>query len=129
MIAACCPDVSPEGFLADLRAVIADERVQVTVMNRLYEGSESPYDAEFLRVVHEVVTELVEGAHLAPELTSGFTDSRIYRLRGVPSYGFVPCLVKPEDLSGIHGHNERISVENLKLGVQVMYEVVRRIGS
>lgn len=123
------PDVSPEGFLADLRAVIADERVQVTVMNRLYEGSESPYDAEFLRVVHEVVTELVEGAHLAPELTSGFTDSRIYRLRGVPSYGFVPCLVKPEDLSGIHGHNERISVENLKLGMQVMYEVVSRLCS
>ena len=75
------------------------------------------------------MTELVEGAHLAPELTSGFTDSRIYRLRGVPSYGFVPCLVKPEDLSGIHGHNERISVENLKLVMQVMYEVVRRLCS
>jgi acetylornithine deacetylase/succinyl-diaminopimelate desuccinylase-like protein len=35
--------------------------------------------------------------------------------------------VAPEELAGIHGHNERISVENLRLGMQVLYEVVRRM--
>jgi acetylornithine deacetylase/succinyl-diaminopimelate desuccinylase-like protein len=62
-------------------------------------------------------------------MTSGFTDSRIYRVRGVPAYGFVPCLLQPEELAGVHGHNERISVENLRLGLQVLYEVVRRLVS
>ncbi|MCC6388086.1 MAG: M20/M25/M40 family metallo-hydrolase [Dehalococcoidia bacterium] len=121
------PDVRPEAFLAELKAVIDDDRVSVRVLNRLYEGAGSPFDGEFVRVVREVITELVEGAHLAPELTTGFTDSRIYRLRGVPAYGFMPCLVDPEDLAGIHGHNERISLENLRLGMQVLYEVVRRL--
>lgn len=121
------PDVEPEAFLAELRDVIDDERVSVRVLNRLYEGGESAFDGEFVRVVREVITELAEGAHLAPELTTGFTDSRIYRLRGVPAYGFIPCLVDPEDLAGIHGHNERISIENLRLGMQVLYEVVRRL--
>jgi acetylornithine deacetylase/succinyl-diaminopimelate desuccinylase-like protein len=84
-------------------------------------------DTQFVRVVRDVVSELAEGAYIVPELTSGFTDSRIYRVRGIPAYGFVPCLVRPEELGGVHGHNERISVDNLKLGMQVLYEVVRRL--
>ena len=87
----------------------------------------SRLDTEFVRVAREVVTELVEGSQMAPEMTSGFTDSRIYRKRGVEAYGFVPCLVSPEELAGIHGHNERISVENLRLGMQILYEIVHRM--
>lgn len=120
------PDVDVDAFLDDLRAVLADERVTLETLNR-FEGSESSMDTEFVRTVSEVVTELVEGAHLAPEMTSGFTDSRIYRVRGIPAYGFVPCLVPPEELAGVHGHNERISVDNLRLGMQILYEVVRRL--
>ncbi len=120
------PDVDPDEFLAALRAVIGDERVEIEVINR-YQGAASPLDSEFTRVVSEVVSEMVEGARLIPELTPGFTDSRIYRMRGVPAYGFVPCVLPPGDLATIHGHNERISVENIRLGLQVMYEVVRRL--
>ena len=120
------PDVDVDGFLGELRTVIGDDRVQMEVINR-FEGAESRLDSEFVRVAREVVREMVEGAQLAPEMTSGFTDSRIYRKRGIEAYGFVPCLVAPEELAGIHGHNERISVENLRLGMQVLYEIVRRM--
>ena len=90
-------------------------------------GAESPLDTRFASVVRDVIADMAEGAHIAPEMTSGFTDSRIYRLKGIPAYGFVPCLVPPEELGGVHGHNERISVENIRLGLQVLYEVVRRL--
>jgi acetylornithine deacetylase/succinyl-diaminopimelate desuccinylase-like protein len=120
------PDVPTEAFLAELKRVVADDRVRIDVLNS-FVGAESPLDHEFVRVVSDVIADLAEGAKLVPEMTSGFTDSRIYRLRGIPAYGFVPCLVRPEELSGIHGHNERISVENLRLGLQVLYEVVRRL--
>jgi acetylornithine deacetylase/succinyl-diaminopimelate desuccinylase-like protein len=120
------PDVNPDAFLDELRGVIGDERVQIEVLNR-FSGSESSMDTQFVRVVRDVVAELAEGAYIVPEMTSGFTDSRIYRVRGIPAYGFVPCLVRPEELGGVHGHNERISVDNLKLGMQVLYEVVRRL--
>lgn len=120
------PDVDVDTFIDELRQVIDDDRVQIEVLNR-YTGASSDVDHEFVTVVRDVVSEMVEGAHLAPELTSGFTDSRVFRLRGVPAYGFVPCLVRPEELAGVHGHNERISVENLRLGMQILYEVVRRL--
>ena len=84
-------------------------------------------DHEFVRAVDDAVHELAEGARVLPELSSGFTDSRIYRLRGVPAFGFIPCLVEPADLGGIHGHNERISVENLRLGMQILHSVVMRL--
>ncbi len=120
------PDVNPDAFLHELKGVINDERVGIEVLNR-FEGSESSMDTEFVHVVHDVVSEMAEGAHIAPEMTSGFTDSRVYRVRGIPAYGFVPCLIRPEELGGVHGHNERISVENLRLGLQILYEVVRRL--
>jgi acetylornithine deacetylase/succinyl-diaminopimelate desuccinylase-like protein len=120
------PDVDPAGFLAELKQIVDDERVSFRILNE-FEGAESPLAHQFAEVVRRVVAEMVEGAQLAPELTSGFTDSRIYRKQGVPAYGFVPCLVHPEELAGVHGHNERLSVENLRLGMQVLYEVVRRL--
>jgi acetylornithine deacetylase/succinyl-diaminopimelate desuccinylase-like protein len=120
------PDVDVNGFLEELRQAIDDSRVEMEVLNR-FEGAASSLDHEFVRITRDVVSEMVEGARLAPELTSGFTDSRIYRKLGVESYGFVPCLVSPEELAGIHGHNERISVDNLRLGMQVLHEIVRRL--
>jgi len=82
----------------------------VEVLNR-FTGAESSMDTRFVRVVSEVASELVEGARIAPEMTSGFTDSRIYRLRGIPAYGFVPCLLQPEDLAGVHGGRIAIAYE------------------
>jgi len=120
------PGVAPDAFLAELKRVIDDGRIAIDVLNQ-FEGAESSMDTEFVQVVRAVVSDLVEGAEVVPELTSGFTDSRIFRVRGVPAYGFVPCLLPREDLAGVHGHNERISVENIRLGLQVMYEVVRRL--
>jgi acetylornithine deacetylase/succinyl-diaminopimelate desuccinylase-like protein len=122
------PDVDRAAFLEELKGVLDDARVQVEVLNE-YAGAESSMDTRFVAVVRDVVAELAEGAHIVPEMTSGFTDSRIYRLMGVPAYGFVPCLVPPEELAGVHGHNERISVENIRLGLQVLYEVVLRLAA
>jgi acetylornithine deacetylase/succinyl-diaminopimelate desuccinylase-like protein len=38
-------------------------------------------------------------------------------------------LLEPLEAITIHGHNERISVENLRLGCQMMFDLVRRICS
>jgi acetylornithine deacetylase/succinyl-diaminopimelate desuccinylase-like protein len=45
----------------------------------------------------------------------------------VTSYGFIPFLLTADELTGIHGHNERVSVDNVGLGCEVLFEVVRRI--
>ena len=89
MVERANPDLAGVRDAAALEKLPPAERAE---WGRLWDGV-----AGLVRVAREVVTEMVEGAQVAPEMTSGFTDSRIYRKRGVEAYGFVPCLVSPEE--------------------------------
>jgi len=63
-----------------------------------------------------------------PILSPGFTDSHAYRAAGAQAYGFVPVLLTRDDLATIHGHDERISVDNLMLGTEVLFDVVTKLA-
>jgi acetylornithine deacetylase/succinyl-diaminopimelate desuccinylase-like protein len=119
------PGESHDAFVQQLRGVIDDGGVEVeTVMQS--ESGFSDFQTELVGVMNEVVREQVEGALVLPVTTVGFTDSRVLRRRGVQSYGFVPTLMDSSLAAGIHGHNERIPIDALRTGVQILFEVVRR---
>ena len=62
-----------------------------------------------------------------PSVTPGFTDSHFFRDLGIVSYGFAPLLIPAIDRAAVHGNNERISVENVKRGVRMNLDIVRRL--
>jgi acetylornithine deacetylase/succinyl-diaminopimelate desuccinylase-like protein len=62
-----------------------------------------------------------------PPIQTGFTDSHFFRARGIPSYGYSPFLVPPEDDAGVHGNEERVSIENVRRGTRMMLELVRAL--
>lgn len=64
-------------------------------------------------------------ATIVPMMMPGATDAKHLARAGIPCYGFSPMRLPPTiDFMGmIHGHNERIPVEALAFGVQVLYEV------
>ena len=86
----------------------------------------SDFSSALVSVMQEVVGEQVEGALVLPVTSVGFTDSRVLRRHGVRAYGFIPTLMDASLAAGIHGHNERMPVEGLRTGVQILFEVVRR---
>ena len=56
----------------------------------------------------------------------------VHRLEGLPApgrppYGLIPFLLTAEDYAGIHGHNERVSIQNLRMGSQILFELTRRL--
>jgi hypothetical protein len=57
----------------------------------------------------------------------GFTDSAELRNRGQISYGFSGGLNAPDVAKGVHGHNERVSLESFKLNCQAVYELTRHM--
>jgi acetylornithine deacetylase/succinyl-diaminopimelate desuccinylase-like protein len=69
----------------------------------------------------------MEEALILPSVSAGFTDSRVFRRHGVESYGFIPILLEMQEAATIHGHNERITIDNLRLGTQILFETVRRL--
>ncbi len=120
------PGYEHERFIKELRKVIDDPRVEI---ERTFasESPASPPDTELHDVIKQVCSEVMPEAALLPRVTAGFTDSRAFRRLGVPAYGFVPMLLAPEEQGGMHGNNERISLVNLRRGVEVMYRVVERL--
>ncbi|HEY8491060.1 MAG TPA: M20/M25/M40 family metallo-hydrolase [Dehalococcoidia bacterium] len=120
------PDTDPERFVQRLRDVIDDPQVQVEVVYQSSTPTSSTQTALY-DVIEAVTRERVEGALVLPLISTGFTDSRVFRKHGVPAYGFIPALLDASELATIHGHNERLSIENLAFGTQVLYEVVRRV--
>ena len=67
-----------------------------------------------------------------PYLAPGFTDAKSWSLLGTRCYGFMPVRF-PDDGTRFadlfHGHDERIPVEGLRWGVQVLYDVVRAFAT
>jgi acetylornithine deacetylase/succinyl-diaminopimelate desuccinylase-like protein len=120
------PGHGPDAFIEQLTAVISDPKIRIEKMLES-QTPISPMDTELFETIRDVVNEQVPDALLLPSIASGFTDSRAYRRRGVVAYGFIPTLLTMGELASAHGHNERISIENLRLGTQILFEVVRRM--
>jgi carboxypeptidase PM20D1 len=68
------------------------------------------------------------GVVIAPGLVTGATDSRHYTKLTDNVYRFSPLWVKSEDLSRVHGTNERIGVENFHKMVQFYAVFIRELS-
>ena len=63
-----------------------------------------------------------------PVMVPFATDAKATSLVGTPTYGFSPFRLDPEErfLERFHGVDERISLDALRFGLPVLYDVVRR---
>lgn len=119
------PGYDRQAFLEEVRAVIDDPKVEVDIEFT----AESPVTppTEVNDAIREVCNAVMPEAAVLPRVTAGFTDSRTFRRHGIPAYGFVPMLLGPNEQNGMHGNDERISLQNLRLGVEVLYGVTERV--
>ncbi len=120
------PGTDADAFTEELRAVVDDPKVRIEA---IFSSStlSSPTQTELFGIIEDTVHDYVEEALVLPSVSAGFTDSRVFRKHGVTSYGFIPVLLEMNEAATIHGHDERISVENLRLGCQILFETVRRL--
>jgi len=73
----------------------------------------SPTDNRAYAVLASVAEDAGNGAPAAPGLVLGATDSRYAAAITSNIYRFAPSVLSPADLTGFHGTNERISIENM----------------
>lgn len=120
------PGYDAERFIADLRTVIDDDRIEI---ERVFVSSTptTSQQTELYEVMKRETRRVLEDALVLPGVSAGFTDSRVFRRRGIPAYGFVPTVTGPSEHGRVHGNDERISIENLRIGTQIMHAVVRGI--
>jgi acetylornithine deacetylase/succinyl-diaminopimelate desuccinylase-like protein len=118
------PGQSLETFLAEVQAVVGPgfEFEPIEVAPPVETTSRTPLFA----TMAEILKRHDPGAAVVPMVMVGGTDAKHLARAGIPCYGFSPMRLPPEiDFLGmVHGHNERIPIEALAFGVQVLYKVV-----
>ena len=91
-------------------------------------ASASKTDAPIFEVMRKVTRTVMNGAEIVPSFTVGATDSRFFRRKGVPAYGYSVYSANipfGEFMTMFHGRNERIDQESLRLMLD-LYEHTAR---
>lgn len=118
------PGTPPESFLADLRRVLADDTVEIERINSARPTPVAPFSGPVVDAVRQAVAALDPGVPVTTQVMTGYSDSCYYRDLGIAAYGLDPFRTTPDDLAGIHGNDERVSLANVRFGVEFMYRVV-----
>ncbi len=112
--------------MRELTAVLNDPGIRVEKILD-FTPAVSSTDTPLYQTLTRILRAHYPDASIAPAVSTGFTDSHFFRDLGIASYGFSPAIIPESDASGVHGNNERISVENVKNGTAIMLEVVRAL--
>ncbi|CAN5228874.1 M20/M25/M40 family metallo-hydrolase [soil metagenome] len=120
------PDEDVDAFIEGLRRVLDDTQLEI-VRIMAFTPAVSATDTDAYRALEAVTRSHFPDAAVLPGMLNGFTDSHFFRDRGIPSYGYSPFLVPIGDQAGVHGNDERISIENVRRGTRVMRDIVRAL--
>jgi acetylornithine deacetylase/succinyl-diaminopimelate desuccinylase-like protein len=117
-----------EDFAARVRRGIDDPAVSLRV-ELSFDAQSSPTDTPLMEAIRRVAARSSPAGVVVPRVIAGFTDAHWFRAQGIVSYGFVPRRLRPVETRGVHGVNERISIENLELGVESTLAILRELDA
>jgi acetylornithine deacetylase/succinyl-diaminopimelate desuccinylase-like protein len=117
-----------ETMLKEAMGNLADRVTIETPRDRKGGGTISPVDTPLMAAISRIATRMMPDAKIVPAITTGGTDAKFFRWKGIPSYGFglhslrIPYTEYP---IMFHGHNERVDTESLRLSA-MMWEALCR---
>ncbi|MGH9494185.1 MAG: hypothetical protein ACRD3B_04245, partial [Candidatus Sulfotelmatobacter sp.] len=91
------------------------------------EGETAPsssLNSELFASITRVAGKEFPSAAVLPYMSTGGTDSTPLRMRTVQAYGLLPFPMTQDDLSRMHGDNERIQLDNFRKGLEFLNGVV-----
>jgi acetylornithine deacetylase/succinyl-diaminopimelate desuccinylase-like protein len=88
---------------------------------------EAPIDTALYRLLADTLRAHDPDAIPVPVMAPFATDAKHTQKVGTPTYGFSPLRLNPKDrfLELFHGVDERVSLNGLRFGLPVLYDVVR----
>lgn len=115
-----------DDVLAELQRIVGDGVEIQTVVRDI--GMETPFEGE---LVDQMVASLGRhdpGVPVIPYLLGAGTDNKALASIGITGYGFAPLRLPADlDFTGMfHGVDERVPVESLVFGQQVLADLLRR---
>jgi acetylornithine deacetylase/succinyl-diaminopimelate desuccinylase-like protein len=124
------PGTDANDLVREFQQVVADPRVEVKVSGPGGYASPkpSPEDSELFRALERQARAAFPGAEVTPYLFQAGTDAGAWRTRGVPVYGIYPYPITADELTRMHGNDERVSVDSLEQGTQMIYKLLVEVA-
>jgi len=117
------PGQSLDDFLGQLKEHLADPMIETQEVFS-YQAQASPMDTELFHAISRAAARHDPGVPVTTPPLISSTDSHYFRSLGITCYGFEPFRTDEESDQTCHGHNERISLDNLEFGCRLMYEII-----
>lgn len=119
------PGADTGAVLRELRRVIADPSIEV----KAGQGSPTtvPVSSDTTALYRALAREArvtYPTAEVTPYLFQAGTDAGAWRMRGVPVYGIYPYAIDANDLTRMHGNDERVSIASLHQGTEMIYRTL-----
>lgn len=124
--------IHPRDSIADVIAhvtrAVDDPDVEITV-DAGHSSEPSPVSSSDAQGFHDIEDSILAAfgeVALVPGLTIAGTDARHYALVADDAYRINPFMVENHDIARFHGTNERLSIENLKRGIDFFGALISR---
>jgi acetylornithine deacetylase/succinyl-diaminopimelate desuccinylase-like protein len=120
------PGMKPEAIRKTIEKVLKAKGCKNFTIQMLHTSlsSTSPMDTPLYRAFEKNLKKHDPKALLIPYMSSGATDSRFFREQGIIAYG-MQMESSLESMERMHGHNERIAITNLVMGIKVLYDTIQ----
>ncbi|MCX6254684.1 MAG: M20/M25/M40 family metallo-hydrolase, partial [Bacteroidia bacterium] len=122
------PDDSPENVMSVLKAIMADSRISVTCLYSSFLAPLSPLRDDVMGPVGQITSAMWPGVVVTPVMSTGATDGKYLRRKGIPVYGVSGMFGDMYDVRA-HGKDERIGVKEFYDGVEFMYRFIKALSS
>lgn len=124
------PGTTEADARADVEARLGPELLAACTIELLVWGEpvESPPEGPLWDTLVATLRDHDPEAIPLPVMAPFATDAKAIVPLGTPTYGFSPLRLAPDErfLERFHGVDERVSLEALRFGLPVLYDVVRR---
>lgn len=121
------PAQDPDAFVDSLRSWIGSGPYEFDYTARTAPPPSSTDGAGYI-LIEQVCKEMFPRVPVLPYLSPGMSDAARLRKAGVATYGLLPFPVSEDDVSRMHGKDERLSVEALGTGVKLIYRLAELGG-
>ena len=122
------PQDTLENVKSTLKRVLADDRIEVSVVGEFIPAPASAIDPVIVHALEQLSSRLYGGIPVVPVMDNGASDSKYARIAGIPTYG-VPGVFSDVDDDRAHGKDERIGVKDFYDGVDFYYEFIKTLAA
>jgi len=119
------PGETTDSVLQHVRRVIGDDQIGVKGLKREEPIAPSPTSSMSFRTLTQTVRQIFPRAVVAPALVIARTDSAHFQDITEATYRFLPVVLTREDLSRLHGTNERIAIDSYETLIKFYVQLVR----